>query len=105
MFVDRVVLPTPPLAENTVMMCPSWPVPPADVAEQPRGELAAAAQGVGERRVVVGGDDLAHPAAQRQAERRDVDAVAQEDDAQLGPVEARRLGQLARRARAARPGR
>ena len=76
MFVDSVVLPTPPLAEKTVMMCPSCAGAPACVAEQPGGELAAAAQGVGERRVVVGGDDLAHPAAQGQAEGRDVDAVA-----------------------------
>ena len=66
----------------------------ARVADQPGREVAAAAQGLDEGRVVVGDDDLADAAAQGLGERGHVDPVTEQDDAQLGPVEPRRLGEL-----------
>ena len=65
------------------------------MAEQPGGELAAAAQRVGQGGVVVSGHDLADAAAQGRAERRDVHAGAEQDDAELGAVEPGCLGELA----------
>ncbi len=94
-FVESVVLPTPPLAEKTVTIFPVSFADPAGVTEEARGQLAAAPQGLAECRLVVGGDDLTDAGTQRGAERRDVDPAAEQDDAELGPVETGRLGELA----------